>query len=85
MVKIMSKRLRTAPVRDRKVDARSSDPVLNAKMGIASVHPGETVEVLTNDFDLDEILPIWAMKAGHRYLGHMWDHGCEHLFVRRGA
>lgn len=85
MVETMSKRLRRAPVRARKVDARSSDPVLKAKIGVASVHPGEVVEVLTNDVDLDDVLPVWAMKAGHRYLGHMWDHGCEHLFMRRGA
>ena len=85
MVKTMSKRLRKAPVSAQKVDARSSDPVLNAKRGIASAHPGEIVEVLTNDVSLDDVLPIWALKTGHRYLGHMPANGCEHLFLRRGA
>lgn len=85
MVNAMSKLLTKAPVSVNTVDARTSDPVLNAKMGIASVEAGEIIEVLTNDSGLDDILPVWAKKMGHKFLGHLPVGGCEHLFMRRGA
>jgi|GEM_PF-6290017 TusA-related sulfurtransferase len=85
MVNAMSKLLKKPPLSVNTVDARTSNPVLNAKMGIASVDAGEIIEVLTNDSDLDEILPIWARKMGHKFLGHIPVGGCEHLFMRRGA
>lgn len=85
MVNAMSKLLKKAPRNVNTVDARTSDPVLNAKMGIASVEAGEIIEVLTNDSGLDDILPVWAGKMGHTFLGHIPVGGCEHLFMRRGA
>ncbi|MDX9862345.1 MAG: sulfurtransferase TusA family protein [Rhodospirillales bacterium] len=85
MVKAMSKLLKKVPIRANKIDARTSDPVLNAKLGIASVDAGEIIEVITNDSSLDDVLPIWAKKTGHKYLGHVPVDGCEHLFMRRGA
>ena len=85
MVNAMSNLLKKPLLSVNMVDARTSDPVLNAKMGIASVDTGEIIEVLTNDTDLDEILPIWARKMGHKFLGHIQVDGCDHLFMRRGA
>ena len=80
----MSRLLRKAPFLANTVDARTSAPFLNAKKGIFSVSVGEIVEVLANDPRLDDILPVWAAKVGHEYLGHYPFNGCEHLFMRRG-
>ena len=80
----MSQLITDAPDTSNVVDARSSDPFLDAKMGIFSVDVGEVIEVLANDSRLDEVLPVWAGKVGHEYLGHMDVNGCEHIFMRRG-
>ncbi len=80
----MSQLVSDAPDTSNVVDARSSDPFLDAKMGIFSVDVGEVIEVLTGDSSLDEVLPVWAGKVGHEYLGHMELNGCEHIFMRRG-
>lgn len=80
----MSRFLQKTPPLVNTVDARTSAPFLNAKMGIFSVGVGEVVEVLANDSRLDDVLPVWAAKVGHEYLGHYPFNGCEHLFMRRG-
>ena len=80
----MSELIKVTPDISKVVDARSSDPFLDAKMGIFSVDVGEVIEVLTGDSRLDEVLPTWAGKVGHEYLGHMEVNGCEHIFMRRG-
>lgn len=81
----MSRLLRKRPSSVNTVDARTSAPFLNAKMGIFSAGVGEVVEVLANDSRLDDVLPAWAAKVGHEYLGHGPAGGCEHLFMRRGV
>ena len=79
----MSQLLGKAPNTAGVVDARTSDPFLDAKKGIFSVDVGEVIEVLANDSELDVVLPVWAGKVGHEYLGHTETDGCEHIFMRR--
>ena len=80
MSQLISDALNTSNV----VDARSSAPVFDAKMGILSVDVGEVIEVLANDPRLDDLLPVWARKFGHECLGHLEFNDCEHVFIRRG-
>ena len=68
------------------VDARGSacpGPLLEAKKGIGGVRVGEILEILSGDPDTKNIIPPWAKKVGHDYLGYLTSEGYDRIFVTR--
>ena len=68
------------------VDARGCacpGPLLEAKKGIGAVRVGEVLEILSGDPDTKEIIPPWAKKVGHDYLGCLTADGYDRIFVTR--
>jgi len=69
------------------VDARDSvspGPLLQAKKLIGNMRPGEVLEVLVCDPLSCDDMRVWAVKAGHKYLGRVKADGHEKIFVERG-
>ena len=68
-------------------DARGSScpgPLLEAKKGIGKVPKGGVLEIKSNDTGTKNDLPVWAKKAGHKFLGYLEVPGYDRIFIQRG-
>ena len=68
------------------VDARGCacpGPLLEAKKGVGGVRIGEVLEVLSGDPDTKNVIPPWAKKVGHDYLGYLASEGYDRIFITR--
>ncbi|MHA1224135.1 MAG: sulfurtransferase TusA family protein [Candidatus Heimdallarchaeaceae archaeon] len=68
-------------------DARGSScpgPLLEAKKSIGKVPKGGVLEVKSNDPGTKNDLPVWAKKAGHKFLGVLEAPGYDRIFIQRG-
>ena len=68
------------------VDARAMScpgPLLEAKMGIATVKVGEILEIWSGDSNTKMDMPRWCEKVGHAFLGVLSGDGYERLFISR--
>jgi tRNA 2-thiouridine synthesizing protein A len=72
---------------DRVADAREKPcpgPLLEAQRTMQDVPLAGILEVISSDIATSLDIPVWALKAGHEYLGMIVEPGIWRLFVRRG-
>ena len=72
---------------DKTVDARGTacpGPLLAAKKEIASIAPGQLMEVLSADEATKRDIPKWAQKKGHEYMGVVEEDGYFRIYLKKG-
>ena len=48
------------------------------------VPKGGVLEIKSNDTGTKNDLPVWAKKAGHKFLGYLEVPGYDRIFIQRG-
>lgn len=76
-----------SPVPDRVLDTLGfycPIPVIRTGRLMAEMHPGEILELQSDDRGVLVDLPDWCTGHGHEYLGHQTRGRVYHLYVRKG-
>jgi TusA-related sulfurtransferase len=77
------RRLKVDTVADAR-DVPCPGPLLAAQKAVAKVPKDGIIEVISSDIATSLDIPVWADKAGHKYLGMITEPGIWRLFVKRG-
>lgn len=59
-------------------------PLLFAVRDMASLEPGQILEIIGDDPGLYEDIPAWCERTGHRLLGFEEDEGVIQCWVEKG-
>jgi TusA-related sulfurtransferase len=58
-------------------------PIMKTSNKIKKMHPGQILEVQSDDDGIEKDMPAWCKRTGNEYLGLTKKNGEYHVYVRK--
>jgi TusA-related sulfurtransferase len=58
-------------------------PILKTSNKIKEMHPGQVLEVRSDDDGIEKDMPAWCKRTGHEYLGLVKENEEYRVFLRK--